>query len=115
MEKKQPKLTPKEIKNRIRILKVMPYEGHMVYLRLIGEELFEWLLVFDGEIYAGSMVFVLPKGKKEMTQEQINVASNLVWAGATATLDMKMGKKLTKEQEEKAQLFEALDQSSQAN
>lgn len=96
---KQVKLKPKKIKGRIATLKAMPYEGHMVYVRLIGTDIVEWMLVFNGEIYSNYMVFTLPPGRKELTKIQVDAAVKMLWAGAEATIDMLMGKTLDKEAE----------------
>jgi hypothetical protein len=106
---KEVKLKPKKIKGRIRILKALPYEGHMVYIRLIDTDIFEWLLVFNNEVYSSYMVITPPEGKKELTKQQINVGSNLVWAGATATIDTLMGKELPQDIKEKAEILSQLN------
>jgi hypothetical protein len=99
---KQPKLKPKRVKGRIATLKAMQYEGCMVYIRRIDIELFEYLVVFNGQIYAGSMNFTPTEGKKDLTLEQVGVATSYLWTSATVTIDTLMGKKLDKETEELA-------------
>jgi hypothetical protein len=100
-----PKLKPKRIKARIRLLKALPYRECMVYIRLVDREIFEYLAVIKGEIYTDYMVIIPEKGTKELTEEQIKLGTGLLWAGATTTIDVIQGVKLTKDQEQKARMF----------
>ena len=102
-------LKPKEVTGRITTLKALPYEGHMVYVRMIGTDLVEWMLVFNDQIYSSYMIFTPMPGKKELSPEQQMVAAGILWAGATATIDSLMGKKLDKETEATAKILAELN------
>lgn len=87
-------LKPHKIKGRITTLFAAPYKGSMVYIRQIDKEIFEYSLVFKGQIYSNYMVFTLPKGKR-MTKYQIKCGMNMIIAGAQATIDLLLGVKLS--------------------
>lgn len=63
----------------------------MIYLRIIDSDIFEWLLVYEGEIYEGYLVVKPEKGKKKLTHDQESHAASLALQGALATIDMKLG------------------------
>ena len=81
------KLKGKKVKARIKTLRAIPYKGHMIYIRQINNDIFEWLLIFRNQLY-GSYIVVKPdpSGKKP-TEIDINKVTNLVLAGATTTLE----------------------------
>lgn len=78
----------KKVPGKMTVLKVMPYKGCPVYLRRIGEDYFEYLLVFEGQIYADYFLFLPEKGKKVLTEKQVNGAAGIAFAAATATIDV---------------------------
>lgn len=96
----------KKTKGRIKVLRALPYRGHMIYLRIIDNDIFEWLTVYEGEIYAGYNVITPEKGKKKLTKKQESQAAGLTLQGALATLDMKLGIKPTKKEKELVKAFE---------
>lgn len=100
-------LKPKKIAGRITTLMAAPYKESMVYIRQIDEEIFEYSLVFDKQIYSNYMVFTLPKGKKKMTKYQVKCGMNMLLAGAEATIDTLRGDKL---EEKDKQLVKDLEQ-----
>jgi len=84
-------LKPKNIKNRVKLLRAMRYKNCMVYLRMIGTDLFLWDLVYNNEIYSGNLVITPGKGKTKLSDVEIQRSSALVWAGAVATIDSLLG------------------------
>ncbi len=48
-------LTGKKVKGRVRILRANLVHEHMVYIRMIGKDYFEYLVEFNGEIYSNSL------------------------------------------------------------
>ena len=78
----------------------------MIYLRVIDDSIFEWLLVYKKEIYAGYLVITPEKGKTKLTQTQINQSATLALQGALSTTDMKLGIKPTKEEKKMVKEFE---------
>lgn len=104
-------LKPKKVKGRIAVLMAAPYKGSMMYLRKIGEEIFEYLVIFKNELYTNYMIFTLPKGKKKMTNGQNNAARNLILAGGQATVDMLLGDKMKPEDKMLAKDFEQVSKN----
>lgn len=90
------KKLPAKVKDRITVLKAIPYKGCMVYIRRIGIELFEYLVVFKKQVWAGHWIITPKKGKKDLTKDEVNQAAALAMAGAMATIDMLLDKKLGK-------------------
>ncbi len=89
--KKAPELNPVEVKGRIKVLKAILYKSHMVYIRSIDDEIFEYLAEYNGEIYSSYIIITPEKGKKKLTKGQIAQSAALILAGATATLDQLLG------------------------
>lgn len=108
MAKKKKKLKDlyKKHKGRVKLLYALPYEKNMVYVRMIGEDLFMWDVVYGGEIYSSYIIITPEKGKKKLEKKHIAAALQMCYAGATATIDMKMGKKLDKKMQENVKIFE---------
>ncbi len=96
----------KKVSGRIEVLRALPYRGHMIYLRIIDNDIFEWLLSYKNEVYAGYNVITPEKGKKKLTEQQKIQAASLTLQGALATLDMKLGIKPSKEEKELVKAFE---------
>jgi hypothetical protein len=102
-------LKPKKIKGRITTLMAAPYKESMVYIRQIDEDIFEYSLVFNKQIYSNYMVFTLPEGKKKMTKYQIQCGMNMLLAGAQATIDTLRGDKLEEKDKQLVKDFEQVD------
>ena len=105
-KKRKLEINPKTITGRIILLKAMPYKGYMVYLRRIGIELFEYLVVYKGELYTSYWEIKRAKGQKDLTPDQVNNAAALVMGGAVATINMKLGVKLDKKTQKMVDEFE---------
>ena len=103
---KAPPLKSKKIKGVITTLKVLPYKGCMVYLRRIGLEMFEYLLIFNNQIYSAYWVIKIDKGKKDLTKNQFNSAGALVMAGACTTIDTLLDESISKADKERVRVFE---------
>jgi len=78
----------------------------MVYIRRIGIEIFEYLLVFKKQIYSSYLIITPSKGKKSLTEDEVNQAGALAMSGAVATIDFLLGKKLDKKTKEIVRKFE---------
>ena len=98
-------LKPKKIKGKITVLRALPYKNHMVYIRKINEDIFEWLLVYDNQIYSSYMVFTPRNGQVKLSKDEIIKVSGLIWAGAVATIDSLIGEQVTGSEKEKAEAF----------
>lgn len=99
-------LKPKTVKNRIRLLRALSYKGNMVYIRMIGTDLFEWLLVFENQIYSSNMIFTPRKGVFKLSEIEIQRASSLIWAGAVSTIETLLGSNLPENKKKVAEMFE---------
>lgn len=84
---KNKELEMKETKGRISLIKVMPYKGCQVYIRQIDEEIFEYLLVFNGQIYTSYIEVTLPKGRNKFNENELKNAAGLIFTGAVTTID----------------------------
>lgn len=78
----------------------------MIYVRIIDDDIFEWLTVYENEIYAGYLVIKPEKGKKKLSRSQQNQAAVLALQGALATLDMKLGIEPDEESKKVVEIFE---------
>jgi len=116
-KKEKPNRKPKATKGRIKMLKAMPYKGSMIYIRMIGEDMFMYDLVFKKEIYSSYLIVDLKrkrdkkgritKGWQKMTKNEINNAGALIFTGAVSTIDWLLGKKIDKKTKDKVDLFES--------
>ena len=91
MLKEEPTLNPVEVSGRIKVLKAILYKSHMMYVRSIDDEIFEYLVEYNGEIYSSYIIITPEKGKKKLTKGQIAQSAALILAGATATIDALLG------------------------
>jgi hypothetical protein len=78
----------------------------MIYIRIIDDDIFEWLTVYESEIYAGYLVIKPEKGKKRLSVTQQNQSATLALQGALATLDMKLGIEPDEESKKVVKAFE---------
>ena len=53
----------KKTKGRIKIIKALPYKGCNVVIRQVDETLFEYILVFDSQIYSAYIEVTMKKGQ----------------------------------------------------
>lgn len=77
----------KKVPGRIKNSKVTMYKGCPVYLRQIDKDIFEYLCVFENQIYGDYIIMMPEEGKKSLTQKQVNGSLGLVFTGATTTID----------------------------
>ncbi len=103
---KSNKLKTKPVTGFVRIVKAILYKGHMVYVRMLGNDYFEYLLDYNGQIYSSYIIMKPAKGKKKLTEDEILQCSALIYAGAEATLDELLGIKMDEKTEEYAKAFE---------
>lgn len=76
----------KKVKGRITVLQVLPYRGGTIVIRKIDEDVFEYIVSFDTEIYSDYMIIDL-EGKKKANQKQTVSMGALLFTGATTTID----------------------------
>ena len=80
-------LNTKDVKGHFTILKVVPYRGCETYIRKINDDIFEYILIFDNQIYSSYIVVTMEGDQKELTEPQILDATGLIFAAACTTID----------------------------
>ena len=80
------KLKFKNVK-KIKYLKNINYKGCMVYIRRINE-IFEYLVVFNEQVFTSYIVMKPEKGKKKLTKGQEAQSVGIIFAGAITTVDI---------------------------
>jgi len=93
----------RKAKKRVTVIKALPYKGCMVYLRRIGKDYFEYLVVFADQVY--SSYWIIEK-KGNLTKNEVREAAALTMAGAMATIDFLLGEKLDKKSKGLVKTFE---------
>jgi len=71
----------------IKLLQKSDYLGSPIYLRMIDGKIFEYLLIYNGEIYTGFNVITPRKGKKKLNKDEIAQCAALIFTGAITTVD----------------------------
>lgn len=72
---------------RLRVLKVTYYRGCPIYIRQIDEDIFEYILIFDNQIYSSYIVVTHDEENVKLTERQVMEAAGLIFTAATATID----------------------------
>lgn len=81
----------KKVKGRVKVLRASLYKGHKIIVRQIGEDYFEYITEYNGEIYS-SYIIITPAGnKKKLSKLEVEECRDLIYAGAEATLDALLG------------------------
>jgi len=106
MAKKEIKLKGKKVKGRITMLKAMLYKDNMVYIRRVDNDIFEWMLIFKGELYSSYLIMTPKKGRKKLNKEEIAQTTALLWSGAITTIDIKLGIELERTKKDVVKSFE---------
>src|SRR3990167_8439749 len=101
-------IRPKKVKGRITVLMAAPYKGSMMYIRKIGEEIYEYLTIYNDQLYSNYMIFTLPKGKKKMSKAQVIAARNLLIAGGQSTIDALLGDTIENKDKKLVEDFEQI-------
>ena len=79
---------PKKVRGKIKEMKATPYKGSMVYLRHIPLlHIFEYLLVYQDQIYTAHSQISPKVGKTKLTKNEINQCAAMMYAAATTTID----------------------------
>ena len=87
-------LKPKKVKGRITVLKAIPYKEYMIYIRKINEDIFEYLVDFEGQLYGNYMILTPRQGQTKLNKEEIANGREIMWSGAIATIDALLANKL---------------------
>lgn len=96
------KLKSKNIHGHMTVLRVLPYKGCMVYIRMIMGKMFTYDLIYKNEIYSSYIVMTPGKGKTKLSESDIDGAASLIWSGAVATIDTLLGETVEGKQKELA-------------
>lgn len=96
------------VKSQVTLLKVLPYKGSNLYIRMIGSDIFMYDLIFREQLYSANLVITPQTGRTTLTQKQINSATALTIAAAMATIDMLNGVELSDEEKKKIEIFESV-------
>lgn len=100
------KLKGKKTKGRVRILRATVYKGHKVIIRMIGDDYFEYLISYNGEIYSSYIIIQPTNENKKLSKVEIEECSALIYTGAEATLDTLLGETIDDKTKEYVELFE---------
>ena len=103
---KQKTIKHKKIKGQVTVLKALPYKDCMVYIRRVKEDIFEYLLVFEKQIFSSYYVIKPKKGETKLSEDEISQISGLLWTGAESTIDTLLGVELSAEDKQKVKAFE---------
>lgn len=106
MSRRIARLKPKKIKGRIRLLKALPYKGIMLCVRLINQDIFEYLFAYEGQVYTSYIVITPKKGFNKLTKDEISQSTELIWAGGEASIETILGSKLDGKKAEVVKAFE---------
>lgn len=79
------KLNIQKTKGRISNLKVMPYRGCPVYIRKIDFDIFEYIIIFNNEVYTDYIILETPN--KTLTKKEILGGVGMIMTAATVTVD----------------------------
>jgi|GEM_PF-2769693 len=73
--------------DKIKLWKVVQYRGCMVYIRQLQKEYFEYLVVFDGQVFTSYVIMKPREGKKKLSKSDETKTAGMMFAGAIATID----------------------------
>ena len=107
-------LKPKNVKSRVRMLRVMRYKGYWVYARLIGTDLFLFDLSYNNEIYGGNLVITPRNGQTKLSELEIQRGTALIWASAIATIDTLLGEVYQGKNKDAAKAIIAVNEKQEA-
>jgi hypothetical protein len=98
-----------EAESLMKILTAVGYKDGMVYARQIAgstKDIFLWDAVWQGQLYSSYIVVTHEEGV-ELTQDVVDNARDMCYAGAAATIDFQRGEGLTDQEKAQVELFEA--------
>jgi len=83
-----------KVTGRVKLLKALLYNSHMIYIRMIGKDYIEYLLEYKGEIYSGYNIMLTNEDKNKLSKKDISLFSDMTMAMAQTTLDALLGIKM---------------------
>jgi hypothetical protein len=100
------KLKGKKTKGRVKVLRATLYKNQKVIIRMIGDDYFEYLISFNGEIYSSYIIIQAKNNNAKLTKPEIDECAALIYTGAEATLDTLLGVTIDNQTKEYVELFE---------
>ena len=94
-----------KVKTFVKQYKVQPYKDAHIVVRRIGEEYFEYVLAWRGQVYSSFILATPDEGKKKITKLQELAISNYLWILAESTVDFNRGESPSPEDTAKAKQF----------
>lgn len=95
---------------KVNLLIAMRYRECMVYVRQVEECFFMWDAIFEGQLYS-HYVYVPLEGRKKLPAEIVKQMTEMCYAGATTTIDVKKGIELSEKDKKMVAEFEKLQGS----
>lgn len=98
----------KSSKNKgiMKVLMIIRYKDMPIYIRLIGESVFIWDVIYDGQLFSSYIVIDPVKDKKILNKGEIEEVIKMCYAGAAATIDNILGVELTEKEKDMLKKFE---------
>ncbi len=92
MPKKKKKSVGSKIKKvkgggLIKFLQKSDYKGYPIWLRMVDGRIFEYFIIYEGELYTGYNVITPREGKKKLTKGEIAQCAALIFTAAVTTID----------------------------
>lgn len=92
-----------EVESRIKLYKVTPYKDAKIYIRQIDHTIFEYLVVWGGEIYTDYAIVTPKPGCDLLTTAEQNTAFQWILIAATTTVDTLRGEQVSGEKKKEAE------------
>lgn len=96
-----------KVKGRMKVLMVMNYKGHPIYVRQFDKDMFVWDVIIDNQLFSSYLVMLPAKGKMRLNKAELDETVKMCYAGAAATVDMHLGIELNDKDEDVVARFEA--------
>lgn len=90
----------------MRVLMVQIYKDCPIYVRMIGDDVFIWDVIFKNRLYSSYIVMKPEKGKIKLNKDQITETAKMCYSGAAATIDIQLGEKLNDKDADIVRRFE---------
>ena len=96
-----------KVEGRVRVLRATIYKDHVIKIRMIGSDYFEYILEFGGDIYSSYVIISPREGEVELSESEISAAAGLIYAGAESTINELLGIKASDETKKVVEIFES--------
>jgi hypothetical protein len=96
----------KPTRSPMKVLKVLDYKEHPIYIRMVGKDVFIWDMIHENQLYTGYIVMKPAKGRSKLTQAEIDEVIKMCFAGGATSVDQILGVELTDDDETMVRRFE---------